>query len=773
MRDLTKSQFIVINNTFQYRDHFTEYLDSMMEPVHVMRYIPRNIIISYCFHTVTIMASFQLATAQDDSAFINNCFVTTDMKMDCSKLNLSSISAPLHQIYNDTTSLDLSHKEIFIIGNGTFRLFEQLISLDLSHNKITNIEMDCFSGLHHLKILDISHNKLTIPSSFHPGVFKPLQTLEILKMEGTTNGGQYPDEALRDLITLRELYMSGINKPLGYGFTQLINLELLHLGSPKCSIGVIQNNTLANLRFSKLKHLTFHQCSIERMDNHSLEHFTSLNTLNAACNYKLVMRNVLQAISNIPGKPVETLVLDGIDKSLDDFNYDTVCFTNFPNLKRLSIRNNDINSVSMDVLNCTPSLEVINIGFNALTSTWAPWHIFHNDTRKYWENSSLTEIDMSYGFNTLQTTFKPLYCPDYTISTEKYFRNFKIPSVNAIEEFTHIADRTTSIVDQFLRINFNSKLQAVHVDHVHFFFSDHLIDFATARGYFSSPLCKFSLPKNDIRFVNASYNAFSNFNCHVAGLDHLLVLDLSHSGLKSLHTGTLKSAPNLRTLLLSGNELGPNFFDWETAMGFVPKLEMLSISGNKIKQLPRQTFSKATALREIDISQNSLSELNIELKPLLSLETVDLSANLITSLKQPFLNELIKRDSLNATLTINLVRNPFQCDCDSIDFLKFIKSVTTYSVVFKHLQEYNCLYFDEQVPMVNVDILALKDSCKENNYYTIIIAVLVTIIVLLIIVAVITYRCRWKIAWKVYEVRRIVRQAKRRKSFRLPVHKYV
>ena len=110
---------------------------------------------------------------------------------------------------------------------------------------------------------------------------------------------------------------------------------------------------------------------------------------------------------------------------------------------------------------------------------------------------------------------------------------------------------------------------------------------------------------------------------------------------------------------------------------------------------------------------------------------------------------------------------------DSIDFLKFIKSITAYNIIFKHLHEYHCLYFNEQVPMVIVDILALEDSCKETNYYTIIIAVLVTIIVMLVIVAVIMYRCRWKIAWKVYEVRRIVRQAKRRKSFRLPVHKYV
>ena len=77
----------------------------------------------------------------------------------------------------------------------------------------------------------------------------------------------------------------------------------------------------------------------------------------------------------------------------------------------------------------------------------------------------------------------------------------------------------------------------------------------------------------------------------------------------------------------------------------------------------------------------------------------------------------------------------------------------------------------EKVPLLEIDITQLVDSCKESNYYIIIIAVLVTIIVLLILLAIVTYRCRWKIAWKVYEVRRIVRQVKRKGSFKLPVHK--
>ena len=92
-----------------------------------------------------------------------------------------------------------------------------------------------------------------------------------------------------------------------------------------------------------------------------------------ACNYGFGIKKVLQAISKIPGKPVETLVLDDIDRTAANYRYfdkSTVCISDFPNLKRLSIRNNAIDSLSLNILSCIPSLEVLNIGFNALGLTW-------------------------------------------------------------------------------------------------------------------------------------------------------------------------------------------------------------------------------------------------------------------------------------------------------------------------------------------------------------------------------------------------------------------
>ena len=84
-----------------------------------------------------------------------------------------------------------------------------LTTINLSKNKIYQMELDSFLGLNNLKILDISHNELVMPSAFKSGIFKPLQTLEILYMQGTVLGYSYPDQALKDLINLKGTLHTG------------------------------------------------------------------------------------------------------------------------------------------------------------------------------------------------------------------------------------------------------------------------------------------------------------------------------------------------------------------------------------------------------------------------------------------------------------------------------------------------------------------------------------------------------------------------------------
>ena len=151
------------------------------------------------------------------------------------------------------------------------------------------------------------------------------------------------------------------------------------------------------------------------------------------------------------------------------------------------------------------------------------------------------------------------------------------------------------------------------------------------------------------------------------------------------------------------------------------------------------------------------------------LKNLDMSFNLLGSLQPQFIMNL-KALKSNRSLAINLVGNPFQCDCEAIPFLEFIKIAPYHNIQFEHLDQYYCLYNNQSVRITDVDVASLQNNCKQVNYYAVIIGTSVTAVIIVIVSAVVTYRCRWKIAWKVYEMRRFVRQTRHRKSLHLPVH---
>ncbi len=701
----------------------------------------------------------------------------TPGRVDCSGRNLGSIPDDITNERN-VLHLDFSHNDIGTIDSETFSTFTSLLDLDLSHNKISGLHLLSFQGLQNLKVLNISHNQLKMPSSFMPGVFQPLHSLEILVMHGTKREGGYPDDALKDLTNLKELYIKGTHQILGPGFLSLTKLQVLYLSPPDCNIGgPVRNQMFENLRLSPLKELVMRNCRGGRMESNALTHLPRLTTLNVACNYVMGMRAVLEAVSRIPGSGLETLVIDDIDRSMNHyrfFNKTTVCVAKFPHLKRLSIRNNGIDSISMDVLDCMPSIEVWNVGFNALSLTWGPWHVFTSRTKNHWENAKIKQLDMSYAYSGIQTTFKPMYCSNNLQHTEEYFRTDPTENYGEVASVPPPSDLEPNLFDRVLRqyfqVTINPELEAVYLDNVQITFTQDQVNYAFLNGYISSPECRLTLPENNIRYISASHNSFKDFNCLVAGLNKLQAMDLSYCNLRNINIKMLEAVPNLKTLIVTGNELGLNYEQFEAATSFLPRVEFLSLSDNKIKRLPRNSFLAGNSLSDVDFSWNSLTTIDIALQNLSHLQSLDLSNNQIHSLPLSFIEELRNRPNAEVTLTINLQGNPFLCNCDATDFLKFLHTFEQYNIHFVGFDQYACHYKGSMVHLLAVDIAQLEDDCNEIEELLIIIVTLGVTIVLLIIAALMIYRCRWKLAWKVYEVRRLVRQAGRQRSFRIPVH---
>ena len=123
--------------------------------------------------------------------------------------------------------------------------------------------------------------------------------------------------------------------------------------------------------------------------------------------------------------------------------------------------------------------------------------------------------------------------------------------------------------------------------------------------------------------MNASYNRFGDFTCEMIGLHNVQEIDLSYCGLKTVSKRTFKSTPNLRKIILTGNELGTNDQQFNDSLEFLTKLDSIVLSKNKLKHLPNKTFATVKLISEIDLSNNSLSKIELDLNNNVNLEKLD------------------------------------------------------------------------------------------------------------------------------------------------------
>ena len=261
--------------------------------------------------------------------------------------------------------------------------------------------------------------------------------------------------------------------------------------------------------------------------------------------------------------------------------------------------------------------------------------------------------------------------------------------------------------------------------------------------------------------MNASHNNWGDLPCEITGLRNLQEIDLSHCEIKIISNKVFKSTSNLRRLILTGNKVGINHEQLENVFEFVPTLYSLVLSENRIKQLPRRIFVHLRNLTEIDLSHNSLTDLDVDLRYNLKLEKLDLRNNFLPFLGTEF-TTMLKERQQSRQLLIDLHGNAFQCNCDAREFLDFVRHKMLRNIPVRK---------KKPIPLTEIDTEDLQKKCQLINYHAIIITTSIIVIITVIMSAIQVYRCRWKIAWKVYETRRFLRQSRQRKSLAIPVHK--
>ena len=128
-----------------------------------------------------------------------------------------------------------------------------------------------------------------------------------------------------------------------------------------------------------------------------------------------------------------------------------------------------------------------------------------------------------------------------------------------------------------------------------------------------------------------------------------------------------------------------------------------------VAYLPIDTFASNVHLEKIDLSQNKLQKITFSLTHLLNLEVFDIRNNSIErldKLSRKLLDKLynnqrrMRNITNNSTLLVDMGGNPFTCDCQSIDFLKWFASSPMFSST-RHL--YSCA--TRQIQVMNAHIM--------------------------------------------------------------------
>ncbi len=142
------------------------------------------------------------------------------------------------------THLKLDSSGITVLNSNAFssQSFSSLTYLSLANNNLSLIEKNAFLGLNSLESLILTNNNIfsnvaSIALMFAP-IEKTLKVLDIRRNVFSTNGNfGYPDNELRLLLHLRELYMDGVdNKALPSSFSQLKSLRKLSFSGGRTGV---------------------------------------------------------------------------------------------------------------------------------------------------------------------------------------------------------------------------------------------------------------------------------------------------------------------------------------------------------------------------------------------------------------------------------------------------------------------------------------------------------------------------------------------------------
>lgn len=593
------------------------------------------------------------------------------------------------------------------IMDNTFAPMTKLRTLDLSFNNLTHVPTGLPPSLH---VLMLASNRIQYISEID---FVGLPYLKVLKVQGNCprcQNAPYPCVPCQ-------------NGSLGIhpkAFCTLTELEELNLGGNSLtylnpslfkSLGKLRNITVSfNFLIKEIteggKFLTYLP-RLEKIDlsfnfalkeyPHTLnlsKHFSALGALRTLHLEGLVFQRIgpgtLQALYQLGNLSALNLGTNFI------IQYDSNIFSNFAHLKMIYLAENRLYPIpvkeqshpsdghnhrsDLSVSTFTTShpqefeishgfikQECFNAGRVLVLSSNNLFFISSEQFKQYGDIACLNLSRNGFSSALNGTEFSSLFNLTYL---DLSFNKIDLAYDHAFSELQKLEVLDLSYNSHYFKaygithnLLFLEKLPVLRVLNM----SSNSISTLTTKRMYSKSLKELQFRDNNLGTLwkdgdNSYIQLFTN-------LVSLEILDISHNHIKKIPDNVYEHWPrNLTILRISHNLLTD--YKWDTLKHF-NQLQILDLSFNSLSDVTGINTQAIPTLTFLDLSHNGIFHLDEGfLKGAKSLKTLSLSYNRLTVINQSTFHS----GPESHIETLFLWKNPFQCTCDSLDFIVWIEN---------------------------------------------------------------------------------------------------
>ena len=611
--------------------------------------------------------------------------------VDCSSKGLKEIPS----LPSSASEIYLQNNTISDIRRASFRHLGTLRILDLSQNKLERVRNETFQGLSRLVSLSLRVNLLHYtPGTFETRAFNALTSLESLHLEGNQphlpDNFVYPDQALAQIPTLKNLWLDGYPRPLGPGFSSLVNLSYICFTSYSggfCTMDSDMPSTFFyHLATKQPLRVNMTRCFIKVIPPTVFKYVPTIHTLDLYGNKDLSIDGFESASKGLQGSNLTVLNISHIvvpfpvESAVKNTTFRHLKSTN---LKCLVVEDCKLEYIDLQAIMDLPNtLEYLSFRFNFVRQFhfWTGLLVLRN----------LKVLRISHQGNT------------YKIQTYHVHPHYTSPRRASIEKMRKLAGRMNQgSHNQASLKTENASLEltaASPIHHQDFFRNSPVLPneyrssiknsyiplpisleklFAKeiATGGTSMSSFSFNITNNTVlNYVDLSNNGLISFTGLIFGVPSLQYLDFSGNRCRHINRHILSTVPNIKTLRLHNNRLGRSLATDRAGVifSYASLLEELDLSYNLIKNLSHRTFDANKRLQFLNLSNNALSHFRPSLHNNAKLQLLDLSNNLLHGFSEATCRQMLHIKGRNSNFTVRITGNTFSCNCDNFYFLYFL-----------------------------------------------------------------------------------------------------